>query len=106
MVDLVLDEVSSIAREGLSADELARTKSQLIGSIPLSLESTESRMVRIARNQIYFGREMPLSEVIETIGNTTANEIVELAREVFAFERLGIALLGDAEEGIVTLRTD
>ena len=99
-------EEGFFARHGLKADELERTKSQLIGSIPLSLESTESRMMRIARNQLYFGREVPISEVVETIDRTTQGEVVELAREVFAFERLGIALLGDAEEGMVTLRTD
>ena len=106
VVDLILDEVSVIARHGLKADELERTKGQLIGSIPLSLESTESRMVRIARNQIYFDRELPVTEVVDTIQSASQGDVIELAREVFAFERLGIALLGDAEEGMVTLRTD
>jgi len=106
VVDLILEEVSSIRHSGLTRDELERTKGQLIGSIPLSLESTESRMVRIARNQVYFGREIPVAEVVDTIRATRLEDIVELAREVFAFERLGVALLGDAEDGMLNLRTD
>ena len=103
VVDLVLEEISDVARNGLTNEELARTKRQLIGSIPLGLESTENRMVRIARNQTYFGREVPVDEVIRTIDTVSPRDVVELAREIFAFERLGIALLGDAQEGMVSL---
>jgi predicted Zn-dependent peptidase len=103
VVDLILEEISDVARNGLTSDELARTKRQLIGSIPLGLESTENRMVRIARNQTYFGREIPIDEVIRNIDAVTARDVAELAREVFVLERLGIALLGDAQEGMVSL---
>lgn len=103
VVDLILAEITSVAAGGLAADEVERTKGQLIGSIPLALESTESRMMRIARNQMYYGREVPVSEVIDNIRGTTADEIMTLARELFSFERLGVALLGDAEESMVEL---
>jgi predicted Zn-dependent peptidase len=103
VVDLILAEITSVAAGGLEADEVERTKGQLIGSIPLALESTESRMMRIARNQMYYGREVPVSEVIDNIRGTTADEIMTLARELFSFERLGVALLGDAEESMVEL---
>jgi predicted Zn-dependent peptidase len=106
VVDLILEELSSVRRDGLRPEELQRTKGQLIGSIPLALESTEGRMVRIARNQIYFDRQIPVAEIVERIGNTTNTDVVELARELFAFDRLGVALLGDAEESMVSLRLD
>jgi predicted Zn-dependent peptidase len=103
VTDLVLEEISDVARNGLNAAELVRTKRQLIGSIPLLLESTESRMVRIARNQMYYGREIPVDELIRSIENVTTTDVVELARDVFAFDRLGIALLGDAQPGMLNL---
>jgi predicted Zn-dependent peptidase len=103
VTDLILEGISDIARQGLAATELARTKRQLIGSIPLGLESTEARMVRIARNQTYFGREIPIDEVIRDIDAVSAGDVIDLAREIFAFERLGIALLGDAAPGMVSL---
>ncbi len=106
VVDLILEELGSVTRDGLRPDELERTKGQLIGSIPLSLESTEGRMVRIARNQIYFDREVPVSEIVRRIEEASNTDVVELARELFAFERLGVGLLGDAEEGMVSLRSD
>lgn len=103
VVDLILAEIMSIAASGLDTAELERTKGQLIGSIPLALESTESRMLRIARNQMYYGKEISVEEIIESIRNTTADEVMSLARELFSLERLGVALLGDAEESMIEL---
>ena len=94
---VILEEVLAVARDGLDPEELARTKSHLVGSIPLSLESTENRMFRLARNQMYFGRELAVDEVVTAIQGVTATDVVELAREVFAFDRLGVALVGDAD---------
>jgi predicted Zn-dependent peptidase len=94
---VTLEEILSVARDGLEAGELERTKSHLVGSIPLSLESTENRMFRLARNQMYFGQELAVKEVVRAIEAVTMTEVIELAREVFAFDRLGVALVGDAD---------
>lgn len=102
-VRLILEDVLAVARDGLSASELERSKSHLVGSIPLALESTESQMFRLARNQMYFGREVALDEVVRSIENVTAEDVVLLAREIFAFDRLGIALVGDADGDLVSL---
>jgi len=102
-VRLILEDVLAVARDGLSASELERSKSHLVGSIPLALESTESQMFRLARNQVYFGREVALDEVVRSIENVTAEDVVLLAREIFAFDRLGIALVGDADGDLVSL---
>jgi predicted Zn-dependent peptidase len=96
-VDLVRREIEALARDGLVAEELERTKSHLVGSIPLMYESTESQMFRVARNQLYHGREIPLDEVVVGIEKVTPSDVVELAREIFSFERFGIALVGDTD---------
>ena len=102
-VRLILEDVLAVARDGLSPTEIERTKSHLVGSIPLSLESTESQMFRLARNQMYFGREVDVEEVVRGIEAVSAEEVVLLAREIFAFDRLGIALVGDADGDSVAL---
>jgi predicted Zn-dependent peptidase len=96
-VDLIRDEVLALVRTGLEPDELERTKSHLVGSIPLALESTESRMFRLARNQMYHGREVDIEEVTRAIDAVETGDVLELAREIFSFDRLGIALVGDTD---------
>jgi predicted Zn-dependent peptidase len=102
-VRLVLEDVLAVARDGLSPNELERSKGHLVGSIPLALESTESQMFRLARNQMYFDRELPLEEVVRAIDDVTAEDVMLLAREIFAFDRLGIAVVGDADGDLVAL---
>ena len=49
----------ALARDGLRPDELARVKNQLKGNMLLGLETSDSRMSRVAKNEIYFGRDVP-----------------------------------------------
>jgi predicted Zn-dependent peptidase len=102
-VGLILDEVADIRAKGLAPDELRRLKQQLVGAIPLALESTESRMFRIARNEIYFGRDVPIAEVVRDIQAIDHGSVVELAREIFSVDRLGIAMLGDADADLLSV---
>ena len=54
VVDLTLKEIRSLRTDGVTADELRRAKDHLKGSLMLSLESTGSRMTRIAKQELYF----------------------------------------------------
>ncbi|MFP6600156.1 MAG: pitrilysin family protein [Deltaproteobacteria bacterium] len=103
VVDLVLTEVSDMCERGLESEELEGTKDQMIGGIPLALESTDTRMMRLARNQLYYGRELSVAEASTRLRSVTNDNIVNVARGLFSFERLGIALLGEADEDMVSL---
>ena len=59
------------------------------------LEGTESRMNRLARNEIYFGREVQLEELARGIDSVTNDQIVELASSWFQPKKMAMALLGD-----------
>lgn len=100
---LIFDEMRSIAREGLGAGELERVKAQLIGGIPLSLETTDSRMFRLGRNFLYHDRVIELDEIVSAIAAVTNEDMVGLAREIFSFERTAAVLLGDVEADALSL---
>ncbi len=42
----------------------------------LGLETSDSRMSRIAKNEIYFGRDVPLEEVAAGIDAVTNDDVV------------------------------
>jgi len=94
VIEIVRQELHELARKGLEPAELARAKSQIKGTILLSLESSESRMSRLAKNEIYFGRNIEPAAVAEAISSVTHEDVVAVANELFS-ERLGVALLGD-----------
>ena len=78
--------------------ELRSAKEQLKGNLLLSLESTDSRMGRLAKNEIYFHRFIPTEEIIEGIEKVSAEEVAELARQVFQPEFHSLTVLGPVTE--------
>jgi predicted Zn-dependent peptidase len=96
VIEVTVGELHKIARSGLSPSELDRTKSQLKGSMLLGMESTESRMNRLARNEIYFRREIPLEELARGIEAVTNDQIVELAASFFRPDRMAMVVLGNS----------
>ncbi|HZP46774.1 MAG TPA: pitrilysin family protein [Candidatus Binataceae bacterium] len=95
VIDVTVKEVATIVRDGLRPNELERAKSQLKGNMLLGMESTDSRMNRLARNEIYFRRDIPLEEIARGIESVTNDQVVELAASCFRADRMGMVLLGD-----------
>ena len=92
---MIVRELAVAAREGLRPNELARVKNQLKGNLLLGLETSDSRMSRIAKNEVYVGRDVPLAEIAARIDATTNDEIVAFASRLTDPEGRAVALLGD-----------
>ncbi len=90
---LILKEMEKI-KDGVSAAELQRAKESYKGAIMLSLESTGSRMYRLARSQIYYGRQISLDEFLSRIDAVTAVQVAAMAQEVLVPERMAMAAIG------------
>lgn len=95
VIEVTLSELRKMTADGLAPPELARAKSQLKGNMILGMESTDSRMQRLARNEIYFSRDIPLEEVAAAIESVSNDQIVELAESCFKADAMGLVLLGD-----------
>ncbi len=95
VIEVTLSEVAKLRSSGITPAELERAKSQLKGNMLLGMESTDSRMNRLARNEIYFKRDIPLEELAREIEKVTNDQIVELASTCFQPDRMGMVLLGD-----------
>ncbi|WP_249666093.1 M16 family metallopeptidase [Nocardioides faecalis] len=90
---VVREQLALIAAEGITADELARGKGQLVGGMILGLEDSGSRMMRSGKNELIHGDVMGIDEVIERIRAVTLGDVQELAAEVFSREEL-LAVVG------------
>jgi predicted Zn-dependent peptidase len=95
VVEVVRDELARAAREGLTGSELTRAKTQMKGNILLGLETSDSRMSRIAKNEIYFGRDVPLEEVAASIDAVQNEDVIRVARRLFQPQALALTVLGD-----------
>jgi predicted Zn-dependent peptidase len=73
--------------------ELTRARGQILGSSTLSLESTDSRMNRLARSE-FLGEYRDLDEAERLLASVSQESIAELARTLIA-RPLSIAAVGD-----------
>ena len=93
LVTVVVEELRGMKVAPPDA-ELRRAKDHLKGSLMLSLESTSSRMSNLARQEMYFDRQFGLDETIQGIERVTAEDVVHVARDLFASGSLGATVLG------------
>jgi predicted Zn-dependent peptidase len=101
VLDLVLGELRKLRRESITADELARAKEHLKGSLMLSLESTSSRMTRIAKQELYFGHYFTLDEILEAVDRVTVSEVSGVIDQLLGRTRLSLVALGPAPPDVV-----
>jgi predicted Zn-dependent peptidase len=95
---LVREGLDRFSSELLTEEELTAAKEQIKGNFLLGMESTDSRMARLARNEITYGRSVPPEEVVEWIDAVAREEIRDLAGEMFRPEAMTIAVLGPVSD--------
>jgi predicted Zn-dependent peptidase len=93
-VDVILDELKTLATEGLSGSVLAEAKQQLKGQVTLSLESPTARMYRLATVELYGEPYRTIDQVMAGIDRIGAEQVGAVAAEFFDPARQTTVWLG------------
>lgn len=96
VLQLIKDEIARIRDDGITDAELAFSKEHIKGNLFISLESSETRMGRLAKNEIYFGSYISLKETLHEIDSIQKKDVGEIAK--FLFERpedISLTVLGN-----------
>ena len=94
VVDVILAELSKLKQEPLGHEELTRAKDQLKGNILMGLESSNSRMANLARQEMYFQQFFTAEEIIARIDTVEAGQVQTMAQRLFHPDRIAVTLLG------------
>lgn len=78
----------------ITAEEVRLAKNQLKGSIILAMESSEARMNRLAKSEIYFGEHVSIEKIISDIDKVSASELSDYASEMLSPGKFTVAVLG------------
>lgn len=97
-LSLVADEINRMQSAPVSEQELANAKEYTKSGLFLSMENMEPIMIRLARNEIHFGRYISLEEIIKGIDRVTAEDILRLADRIFGRQELTFTGLGPFEK--------
>ncbi|MFO0701476.1 MAG: pitrilysin family protein [Nitrospira sp.] len=94
VLDLVTREIQKLAKRGMTSEELKRTKDQMKGGLMLSLESSHSRMNKLAKDELIAEAHTSLEEMISDIDAVTESQVSRVARDLFMTKNQALTGLG------------
>lgn len=94
-IDVILKEIDKILKKGFKKDELEHSRSNLIGSLAMGYELSESRMNNIAIQEIYYGRFFSLMDRIQIFSKIDLDSLNDVFRKVYQLEKYHLSAIGD-----------
>jgi len=83
VIELTLAELAALRDTPVAPEELQRAKDHLKGSLMLSLENTSSRMSQLARQELMFGHQFTLDEILGSFDAVTVDDVLRVSRHLF-----------------------
>jgi len=93
-IQLILNELHRLTVERITEQEISAAREYTKGNLLLAQESNDNQMVRLAQNEIHFGRYSPLKEVMDRIDAVSCDDLINLANAIFRTDQLALTVLG------------
>jgi predicted Zn-dependent peptidase len=87
---LILMELKKIKNKKLTDIQLTKAKRQLLGQLAISQENKESQSLSLGKSFLYFNRFESMEEVNKRVEAITANQLQEIAHEIFDDKQLSV----------------
>jgi predicted Zn-dependent peptidase len=97
VVRLVEGQVAKLRARPPTLKEVVRARDNIRGGLILGLESSGSRMMSLARQEMYTGRQFGIDEVLRGIDEVTPRSVHDLAGRLFIPEKSAWAAVGPGE---------
>ncbi len=94
VVGLIMEEYEKF-RKGVTAEELENAKEQLKGGMLLGLETSDNRMMKLARDEIYFNRVIPVKDIVKGIDSVTLKDLSETAGRILSPDKMLVVAMGN-----------
>ncbi len=94
VLELVCREIRRLREGAVERAELDRAKTQMKGSLMLSLESTHSRMNQLAKDELYQGKRSSLAEILAEIDQVSGDQLARVAAELLDPTSRSVTVLG------------
>jgi len=99
-IEAVVEEYRRIRAGEVTQEELNDTKEQLKGRILLGLETSTARMMRMARSEMNYGRQISEKELIRRIDAVSPADIHGVAQRSLDAGDLSVVSLGPSSAGV------
>lgn len=100
VVDLIIKEIKILLKEGISKDELIKSKEQLKGNYILGLESTSSRMNSIGKSEVLMDTIYTPDEILNKIDAINQERVEQIIKNIFCLNRISFSIVGNIKKEI------
>jgi len=94
VIDISRRELTRLVNEEVPQDELDAAREQLKGKTLMSLESSDSLMTRLAKNEIYLKRQQSIEDVLAKYDAVSSKDLQRLSQELFRSDYLHLEVMG------------
>jgi len=101
VLELIWKNITELKTNGITAQELRKTKEQLKGGLLLGLESSSSRMSRVGKMEITLGKYITLDEVVAKIDKVSLEDLEHIGKPLFAENNVSFTALGPVTEEVI-----
>jgi predicted Zn-dependent peptidase len=98
VIELVLQLMRRMKHDPVASAEMQFAIDHLKGNLLLSLESTDNRMTKLAKNEIYFNRQVSIPEIVTGLERVTTSDIMDLCNDLFQDNFLTLELMGKLDD--------
>lgn len=103
VIDIAQREMSRLVSEVVPQDELDAAREQLKGKTLMSLESSDSLMTRLAKNEIYLQKQQSIEDVLANYDAVSCNDLQRVSQALIRTEYLHLEVMGQvADLGLST----
>ncbi|KKT04163.1 MAG: Peptidase M16 domain protein [Candidatus Magasanikbacteria bacterium GW2011_GWD2_43_18] len=97
-IAIVKKELEKIMTKGVTKRELADAKTHLRGAMELSLEDSSTVASWYAKQALFADEILTPEEKLAKVDMVTAEQIQNVAKNVFDWKKVRIAIIGDVEK--------
>lgn len=98
VIDIAQREMSRLVTEEVPQDELDAAREQLKGKTLMSLESSDSLMTRLAKNEIYLKKQQSIEDAIANYDAVSSADIQRVSRDLIRNEYLHLEVMGQVAD--------
>jgi predicted Zn-dependent peptidase len=97
VIDIIIDQMRGLA-DSLDIEDIRKAKNQLKGNIMLALETTNSKMINIAKQEMYYGKYFSPQELINAVEAVTLEDAKALSERLIGNSPCALTVYGPVKE--------
>ncbi|MBU0596962.1 insulinase family protein [Patescibacteria group bacterium] len=101
VIEVIKEEIKKMVKKGVTKRELADAKTNIHGSVVLSMEDSSSLANWYATRALFYDKIESPDDVLKKIDAVTSEDIDKVVKQIFKMDQMRVAIIGAVEKDSV-----